>query len=79
MALKLFEALMHTKVPNYFFHGKEKEIENILRNSIKTGNPEGYYYADTVANKFGELGNYYFKDFWMNNLKDVKVKKPKTR
>jgi len=73
IAIKLFEKLMHTKAPSYFFNGKEKEIETILANAIKTKKNEAYYYADIISNKFGELGNYYFKDFWMKNLKDKKI------
>lgn len=78
IAIRLFEKLMHTKAPMYFYQGKEKEIERILENAVETEKPEAYYYADYITNTFGEWGNYYFKDFWMSNLKDINVNKLKT-
>jgi len=78
IAINLFEKLMNTKAPSYFFQGKEKEIENILENAINTEKSEAYYYADQIINKFGEWGNYYFKEFWKKNLEGRKIVKPKT-
>ena len=73
IAIKLFEKLMQTKAPTYFFHGKEKEIEEILENAVKTEKTEAYYHADSITNTFGEWGNYYFKGFWMKHLKWKKL------
>ena len=73
IAIRLFEKLMHTNAPSYFYHGKEKEIERILQNAIGRKKNEGIYFADKIVNKFGEWGNYYFKDFWISHLKDKKL------
>uniref|UniRef100_A0A7V2ZKE6 Uncharacterized protein n=1 Tax=Ignavibacterium album TaxID=591197 RepID=A0A7V2ZKE6_9BACT len=75
IAVRLFYQLMQTNAPTYFYQGKEQEIEIILKNAIKTKKNEAYFYADYIANKFGEWGNYYFKDFWIENLKGKKIKR----
>lgn len=77
ISIRLFEKLMHTKAPSYFFQGKEKEIETILNNAVNTKQPEAYYLADFITNTFGEWGNYNFKDFWNENLKGRKIVNPK--
>ena len=78
IALRLLNQLMDTKAPSHFYYRKEKEIEQILQNAIRTKKDEGYYYADIITNRFGEWGNYYFKDFWEENLKDIKISRLKT-
>lgn len=78
IAVRLFYQLMWTNAPTYFYQGKEKEIEVILKNAIKTEKNEAYYYADHIANKFGEWGNYKFKNFWNENLKDIPISRLKT-
>lgn len=78
IAIRLLNQLMDTKAPSHFYYRKEKEIEQILENAIKTNRNEGYYFADLIANTFGERGNYYFKDFWNENLKDKKINRLKT-
>lgn len=78
IAVRLFEQLTRTDAPTYFYQGKEQEIEVLLTNAIKTKKNEAYYYADQIVNKFGEWGNYYFKDFWKANLKEKKISRLKT-
>ena len=75
VAIRLLERLMHADAPNYFYSGKEKEILQILENAIGTKKDEAYYYADIIVNRFGEWGNYYFKDFWIKHLKGKNIKR----
>ncbi|MFA6978574.1 MAG: hypothetical protein WC209_04540 [Ignavibacteriaceae bacterium] len=70
IAIRLFEQLMNTKAPDYFYHSKMEKIKLILERAIKTEKLEAIKRADFIANKFGEWGNYYFKDFWVAYLQD---------
>lgn len=63
-AVKLFDLLLNTKAPAYFYNGKEKEIENILVASCESKIPQAKNLADKIMNRFGEMGNYSFKDLW---------------
>lgn len=73
IAIRLFEQLMNTKAPDYFYHSKMEKIKLILERAIKTEKLEAIKMADFIANKFGEQGNYYFKDFWIAYLKDKEI------
>jgi len=79
IAVKLFTQLVDTNAPTYFYQGKEKEIDEILENAVKTEKTEAYYYADYITNTFGEWGNYNYKEFWKKNLEGRKIVKPKTQ
>jgi hypothetical protein len=67
-SVRLLYELMKTDAPRYFFHGKEDEIKVILNNAIDTGNKEAINKADSVMNRFGEWGNYAFKDLWKERI-----------
>jgi hypothetical protein len=69
-AIKLFNLLMNTEAPPHFFHGKENEISGILVNAAESNNPNAKSLADKIMNRFGEIGNYYFKDLWMKYFLD---------
>ncbi|HZW40293.1 MAG TPA: hypothetical protein VFF33_13425 [Ignavibacteriaceae bacterium] len=65
IAIGLLDKTMQTKAPLYFYQGKEKEIELILETAIRSNNLKGKRLAEKIANKFGEQGNYYFKELWL--------------
>jgi hypothetical protein len=72
-AVQLLNKLMKSDAPHHFYNGKEAEIKIILLNAIYTQQEEGYHYADMIANKFGEWGNYNFKDLWLEHLSKKKL------
>lgn len=79
VVINLIHKLTKTNAPSHFYFGKEKKIEEIILNAInndtleKNKKSDIYYLANKIVNKFGEWGNYSFKELWKKYLKDKKV------
>lgn len=67
-SIRLLHELMKTDAPRHFFHGKEDEMKILLNNAINTKNKEAINKADMIMNRFGEWGNFAFKDLWMDRI-----------
>ncbi|MCE1188489.1 MAG: hypothetical protein LWX56_05050, partial [Ignavibacteria bacterium] len=65
LAVRILKQAVETEAQIYFYQGKERIMEEILRKGLSTGNKTVLAEADIVMNTLGEKGNYYFKDLWL--------------
>jgi hypothetical protein len=63
--IKLFYYQNKTDAPNHFYHGAEDDIVEILTNALESSNPKSKSLAEKIINRFGEWGNYKYKDLWV--------------
>jgi|GEM_PF-5793675 hypothetical protein len=70
--IRLFDILLSTEAPLHFYFGKEKEIENILVKAIESNISRAKFLADKIMNRFGEMGNYRFKELWIRYFSNIK-------